>query len=248
VKERDLVRWASALGILAITAGAGAAEPRSANHEQTESVIVEGRRQRSTVVLDESVDTGSRLGIDARDLPASVSVVSHELIQLRGARTAVEAIESAVGMTGGTSSGSIPNYATRGFAGNDITVMRDGIRQNTASQSSRPLDSFLFERVEVLKGPASLLYGEGAVGGAINYVSKLPSDTFKGEAIASMGSWDSYRVGFGLGGPSGIDQLSCRSRCRTAMSMIVDMSIRRRGRRYVMSLPSKRRSPCRARS
>ncbi len=67
--------------------------------DETEAVIVEGRRERSTVVLDEPVLTGSRLGIDAFDLPASVSVISHELIQLRGARTAVEAIESAVGMT-----------------------------------------------------------------------------------------------------------------------------------------------------
>lgn len=219
MKESDVTRWVSGLGFLAMAVGAAAAERTATDtRDETESVIVEGRRERSTVVLDESVDTGSRLGIDARDLPASVSVVSHELIQLRGARTAVEAIESAVGMTGGTSVGSIPNYATRGFAGNDITVMRDGIRQNTVSQSSRPLDSFLFERIEVLKGPASLLYGEGAVGGAINYVSKLPSDAFKGEALASVGPWNSYRVGVGLGGPSGIDKLSYRVDVSQSMS------------------------------
>lgn len=205
MSEHGIARWAGGVGLLALAIHAGA-ETRN----ETEAVIVEGRRERSTVVLDEPVATGSRLGIDAFDLPASVSVVSHELIQLRGARTAVEAIESAVGMTGGTSVGSIPNYATRGFAGNDITVMRDGIRQNTASQSSRPLDSFLFERIEVLKGPASLLYGEGAVGGAINYVSKLPDETFKGEATASMGSWNSYRTAVGFGGPSGLDKLFYR--------------------------------------
>lgn len=197
-------------GMLVLAAGAGAAERGAQPSEATESVIVEGQRQRSAIVLDAPVDTGSRLGIDARDLPASVSVVSQELIQLRGARTAVEAIESAVGMTGGTSVGSIPNYATRGFAGNDITVMRDGIRQNTTSQSSRPLDSFLFERIEVLKGPASLLYGEGAVGGAVNYVSKLPDDTFKAQANAVVGDWNSYRFGLGLGGPTGLDGLAYR--------------------------------------
>jgi iron complex outermembrane receptor protein len=195
------------MGMLVVAAHASAADRKL---DETEAVIVEGRRERSTVVLDEPVLTGSRLGIDAFDLPASVSVISHELIQLRGARTAVEAIESAVGMTGGTSVGSIPNYATRGFAGNDITVMRDGIRQNTASQSSRPLDSFLFERIEVLKGPASLLYGEGAVGGAINYVSKLADDTTKGELNVSAGSWGTYRTGVGIGGPSGVDKLYYR--------------------------------------
>ncbi len=210
-KRRVATAWVG-LSLLALTVHAAVAAERrgSEARNETESVIVEGRRERSAVVLDESVDTGSRLGIDARDLPASVSVVSHELIQLRGARTAIEAIESAVGMTGGTSVGSIPNYATRGFSGNDITVMRDGIRQNTASQASRPLDSFLFERVEVLKGPASLLYGEGAVGGAINYVSKLPSDTFKAESMAVVGDWNSHRLGFGVGGPSGFDGLSYR--------------------------------------
>lgn len=174
-------------------------------------MLVWGERTTDALALDEVVATGSRLDLPARDLPASVSVVPQAMIQLRGARTAVEALQGAVGMTGGTSVGSIPNYATRGFTGNDITVMRDGIRQNTNSQASRPLDSFLFERIEVLKGPASLLYGEGAVGGAVNYVSKLPGKTFEGEANVSAGSWDGYRLGIGAGGPTAIDSLSYRA-------------------------------------
>src|SRR5690606_15988886 len=95
-------------------------------------------------------------------------------------------------------------------SGSDITIMRDGIRQNTSSQSSRPLDSFLFERIEVLKGPASLLYGEGAVGGAVNYVSKTAPTRFTGEAYASGGSWDTYRAGLGVGGPTGIENVYYR--------------------------------------
>jgi len=178
---------------------------------EIDTVVVTAERNKNTLALDTVVGTGSRLGLTARELPASISVVSQELIQLRGARTAVEAIESAVGMTGGISVGSIPNYATRGFAGNDITVMRDGIRQNTASQSSRPLDSFLFDRIEVLKGPASLLYGEGAVGGAVNYVSKLPDRQWRGEAFASSGAYDTFRVGAGIGGPTGIEDVSFRA-------------------------------------
>ena len=175
------------------------------------SVVVHSTRNNDAVSLNSIAATGSRLGLEVRDLPASVSVVSQELIQLRGARTAVEAIESAVGMTGGTSVGSIPNYATRGFSGNDITVMHDGVRQNTASQSARPLDSFLFDRIEVLKGPASLLYGEGAIGGAVNYVSKTPDERYRGEALVSGGEWDSYRLGMGAGGPTGFDNLYFRA-------------------------------------
>jgi iron complex outermembrane receptor protein len=119
------------------------------------------------------------------------------MMQLRGLRTAVEAVEAAVGMTGGTSFGSIPTYSTRGFGGNNVTVMRDGIRQNTASQASRTVDSFILDRIEVLKGPDGLMFGEGAIGGAVNYISKSPSADFRGDAIASYGAWGSYRAGVG---------------------------------------------------
>ena len=151
--------------------------------------------------LDAISTSGSRLGLTSRDLPASVSIITQEMMQLRGLRTAVEAVEAAVGMTGGTNFGSIPTYSTRGFGGNNVTVMRDGIRQNTASQSSRTVDSFILDRIEVLKGPDGLMFGEGAIGGAVNYISKSPSSEFRGDALASYGAWGSYRVGLGVGGP-----------------------------------------------
>ncbi|PAW65569.1 MAG: hypothetical protein B9S34_10635 [Opitutia bacterium Tous-C1TDCM] len=151
--------------------------------------------------LDAVATSGSRLGLTSRDLPASISVITQEMMQLRGLRTAVEAVEAAVGMTGGTNFGSIPTYATRGFGGNNVTVMRDGIRQNTASQSSRTVDSFILDRIEVLKGPDGLMFGEGAIGGAVNYISKSPSPVFRGDGLASIGPWGSYRLGLGVGGP-----------------------------------------------
>ncbi len=210
-----------ALGLVAVFADIARAEDdvgtREAGTAQLDEIVVIGSAPQVDVLsLDTPNLTGSRLGLDARDLPASVSVVTREMIELRGARTALEAIESAVGMSGGTSVGSIPNYATRGFTGNDITVMRDGIRQNTASQSARPLDAFLFDRIEVLKGPASLLYGEGAVGGAVNYVSKQAPTEHRGEAQFSAGSWDSYRAAAGAGGPTGVQNLYFRADASTS--------------------------------
>jgi len=169
---------------------------------QLEQVDVISEKEKAfSLPLEASPSTGSRLGLANRDLPASVSVITQEVMQVRGLRTAVEAVEASVGMTGGTQFGSIPNYSTRGFGGNSVTIMRDGIRQNTASQSSRTIDSFLLDRIEVLKGPSSLMFGEGAVGGAVNYVSKSPESTARGEVISSVGPWDSYRFGLGLGGP-----------------------------------------------
>jgi len=178
---------------------------------QLDPLEVTGEKEKHfSLPLDASSRTGSRLNLSLRELPASVSIVTQEAIQLRGARTALEAIEAAVGMTGSIGVGSIPSYSTRGFGGNDVTVMRDGIRQNTNSQSARPLDAFLFDRIEILKGPASLLYGEGAVGGAVNYVTKLPPSTAQGEVTATAGAWDAYRFGLGMGGPLGSTALSYR--------------------------------------
>ena len=127
--------------------------------------------------LDAVATSGSRLGLTSRELPASISIVTQEMMQLRGLRTAVEAVESAVGMTGGTNFGSIPNYSTRGFGGNNVTIMRDGIRQNTASQSSRTVDSFILDRIEILKGPDGLMFGEGAIGGAVSWSRRLMCST-----------------------------------------------------------------------
>ncbi|MCX6956030.1 MAG: TonB-dependent receptor [Verrucomicrobia bacterium] len=161
--------------------------------------------------LDAIATSGSRLGLTSRELPASVSIITQEMMQLRGLRTAVEAVEAAVGMTGGTQFGSIPNYSTRGFGGNNVTILRDGIRQNTASQSSRTVDSFILDRIEVLKGPDGLMFGEGAIGGAVNYISKSPSADFRGDAMASYGAWGSYRAGVGVGGPVGKTGVSYRA-------------------------------------
>ncbi len=88
--------------------------------------------------------------------------------------------------------------------------MRDGIRQNTGSQSSRPLDAFLFERIEVLKGPASCSMAKARSAARSSYVSKTAPRQFTGEAYASGGSWDTYRAGLGVGGPTGIDNVFFR--------------------------------------
>ena len=167
-----------------------------------ESVQVESVAGPPTPIpLDAPATGGSRLDIAVRDLPASLFMVNQSLIQERGARSVEEAVQLAVGMQATTGVGSIPGYATRGWGGNNISLMRDGIRQNSSSQSSRPVDSFLLDRIEVLKGPASLLYGEGAIGGAVNMVSKSPIAQASLDSLLSYGSFGQYRAGVGVNVP-----------------------------------------------
>lgn len=172
--------------------------------------VIADKQRNFSLPLDAVAGTASRLGLVNRDVPGSVSVITQDMIQLRGFRTALEAVEGAVGMTGGTFFGSIPYFSTRGFSGNNITVLRDGIRQNTAAQSARPIDAFNLDRVEILKGPASLMVGEGAVGGAVNYISKSPERSFRGESLVTVGAWNSVRLGLGFGGPILKDVLNYR--------------------------------------
>lgn len=187
------LRLISGLSVVALAHSATSAPANPAVSNKVDTVtldkfaVIAEQEANFSLPLDAVATSGSRLGLTSRELPASVSIITQEMMQLRGLRTAVEAVESAVGMTGGTNFGSIPTYSTRGFGGNNITVMRDGIRQNTASQSSRTVDSFLLDRVEILKGPDGLMFGEGAIGGAVNYISKSPGTTFRGDALASYG-------------------------------------------------------------
>jgi len=168
----------------------------------SESIQVETALGPPTQIpLNVQATGGSRLDIPVRDLPASLFLVSQPLIQERGARSVEEAVQLAVGMQASTGVGSIPGYSTRGWSGNNISLLRDGVRQNSNSQSSRPVDAFLLERVEILKGPASLLYGEGAIGGAINLVSKAPLSRPAVDALLAYGSYGQSRAGVGINLP-----------------------------------------------
>ena len=167
-----------------------------------ETVQVETEARVATQIpLEAAATGGSRLDIPVKELPASLYLLGQPLIQERGARSVEEAVQLAVGMQTSTGVGSIPGYNTRGWSGNNISVMRDGIRQNSGSQSSRPVDTFLLDRIEVLKGPASLLYGEGAIGGAINMVSKSPIAEVSVDSLLAYGSYGQYRSGVGVNVP-----------------------------------------------
>lgn len=186
---------------LLITAAATAPAFAQAPRALPEVVVTGQRAEASAIALDADAVTASRLGVPVRDLPASVSVIDASLMLARGHATTLEAITGTVGMTGGVTLGATPRFSSRGFTANNIALMRDGVRQNTLAQSARTLDPFVLGRIEVLKGPASVLHGEGAIAGAVNYVSKSPPTAPEFVALASVGSWQSWRLGLGGGAP-----------------------------------------------
>ena len=86
----------------------------------------------------------------------------------------------------------------RGFSGGQVSQLFNGISVQYDSIAARPVDSWIYDRVEAIGGPSTFLFGAGAVGGAINYVTKLPQrDTFY-EGQLRLGSFDSRQVSVGL--------------------------------------------------
>ncbi|MBN2752950.1 MAG: TonB-dependent siderophore receptor [Rhodospirillaceae bacterium] len=148
------------------------------------------------------------------ETPASVEIISGETVRERGQRTVVEAVtQNATGFSANTKPGNGDNaFSTRGFEGpGSVMQLYDGTRLYVGSGTvSFPYDTWMAESVEVLRGPASVLYGEGAIGGAVNVIPRQPSATFSNEAMISYGSDNTVRGAAGSGGPIGNGDVTYR--------------------------------------
>ncbi len=199
-------------------AASEAAEKEKEAIQEVELPAVEIRDQAiraagtGTLHLERSSPSASRLGLSMRQIPASVEIVDQTLLQERGLRTISEAVEGATGVTVGDSPGNPANFSMRGFTNNQLRLPYDGLMIGPASMTSRPRDTWNLERIEILKGPASVLYGEGALGGAINFVTKRPvrSDQVTVDALLSYGTYNTLRAAAGSGGPLRWDHLHYR--------------------------------------
>ncbi len=154
--------------------------------------------------LTEENKTGSYVGLAPIETPAAVDVVTEEEIREKGLRNLIEVYNSAPGVTSGNLPGEPGVVSMRGFsrAANGYSV--DGARAVDPLLVSRNFDSFNFESIEILKGPASVIHGTGALAGAINLVTKKPvEDEAFVEGLMSFGSFDTARVGAGVNQPLG---------------------------------------------
>ena len=136
------------------------------------TIIVTG--QRDPLKLDDHAQAGSRLGLSIRETPASVEVLTQDDLQIRGLRTAREAFNDVVGAIAGNVPGNPAVVSLRGFAGNTVSILQDGVRVSASTVVQRDSNTWHYDRVEVLKGPASVLYGEGALAGVVNKVTRKP--------------------------------------------------------------------------
>ncbi|HAG74957.1 MAG TPA: TonB-dependent siderophore receptor [Thauera sp.] len=169
-------------------------------------VEVSANRDAPSLYLDEPSTTGSRTGVAARELPATTSSVDSTQMQERGDFQVREAITRATGITdiGSGGTGGL-SFSARGYTGtNSVGIAEDGIRiQTGAGTQNYPGSAWGYERVEVLHGPASVVFGSGTVGATINAVRKEPSRVAAQELMVAAGSDGVKRLGLGATGALG---------------------------------------------
>jgi len=152
------------------------------NKENIEEIIVTGRAQKLYRIEETSV---SKLPTNPLASSQSVTVLTKDLILDQGARDSQDLYRNISGVT-------VFSYAgvtARGFRQEENFY--DGLRGDPYSGFSVP-QLFNVERVEYLKGPAGMLYGQSAPGGLFNYVTKKPSFETEMEATAVVGSHDRF--------------------------------------------------------
>jgi iron complex outermembrane recepter protein len=167
----------------------------AAQSDTSGDITVTGWRLRQ---LDIASSTSSRLDLSIRDTPATIDQIGIGEILTRGFRTVEEATVSLPGVISGGSPGDPSLFSMRGFQGEQIEILHNGLYLGPANMINRPGNTFNIESIDVLKGPASVLYGQGAVGGAVNIVNKSPNfreDAY--QALGSYASFDTISTGFG---------------------------------------------------
>jgi iron complex outermembrane recepter protein len=162
-------------------------------------IIVTGEPE--TYRVSES-SVGTRTDTDIRDVPQSIQVIPEQVIEDQGVRTVGESVQNTAGIsTGRVSSDSLATQLViRGFPTDNI--LRNGLRDSTQRFTTGITN---VERIEVLRGPASVLYGLGDLGGTVNIVTKQPLDQFFAELEYEIGQFDSHRPVLDLSIPFGED-------------------------------------------
>lgn len=155
------------------------------------AILSMGTAQAADVTTEDVKVTASRVEQELMDVNMSVSVITAEQIRHASARSVGELLENIPGVRISNDGGQgIKRVSIRGNSTYQTLIMIDGQKvseQKSMSGSPMMIDPSQVERIEVIKGPASVLYGSEAIGGAVNIITKKGGDkAFGGEASAGL--------------------------------------------------------------
>ena len=171
----------------------------TAEGTETDAIQIVATDEQDAGYNPSNSSTATGTNTPLRDIPLSIQVIPQEVLEDRNVAELGDALETAgsvVSVGGRGTSVFGPGFLIRGFP-SDTGIFRDGI----ATISLAPLSTIDLERVEILRGPASVVFGQGEPGGIINLVSKRPLSEPFYSASFTAGSFDTYRGALDFSGP-----------------------------------------------
>ncbi|KQN10581.1 TonB-dependent siderophore receptor [Sphingomonas aurantiaca] len=163
-------------------------------------VVVTGQHARN------QASSGTKTDTPLAETPQSITVITSDDIAGRSLQNLNQALRFVAGVTPETRGASAEVYDQFKLRGFDAPVYLDGLKQfgSSSGYAVPQVDVSRLDRIEVIKGPASVLYGQSSPGGLVAESSKLPLDqALYGAISGTYGNYDLYRVDADLGGRAG---------------------------------------------
>ncbi len=148
-----------------------------------ENILVQGDTKRDFLVSESIVEnnaviiTGVSKATQLRKVPFQVSVMKKEDLQQSSATNIIEAITRKAGVSALSTGPSISKPVIRGLGYNRVLTINDGVRQEGqqwGDEHGIEIDEASVNKIEILKGPASLVYGSDAMAGVLNIITNVP--------------------------------------------------------------------------
>lgn len=180
----------------------------------TQPLVALAQETADDLMLEEVTVTAQRRTERLQDVPVAVTAYTAAEIEARGIGSTRDILPMTPNVTYdesftvGNSFVSVRGVAQINNADSPVAIVVDGVPQN--SQKQLRMELFDVERIEVLKGPQGALYGRNAIGGAINIVTREPSNEFDGWAQVGAGSGNLRSASGAVSGPIVEDKLLFR--------------------------------------
>ncbi len=168
---------------------------------QAPEIIITEIRQTGYVSLDAT--TATKTDTPLIETPQSISVITRERLAIQDVSTLSEALRYTPGIQGETfgHDSRVDFLRLRGFNDNGNAIFRDGLQLRNSGFGQFRTEIYGMERVDVLRGPSSFLYGQGNPGGIVNLISKRPTRSLFREVEFEVGNFNHYESKFDFSGP-----------------------------------------------
>lgn len=160
----------------------------------SEHVTIRGR----SPYAPPEMTTAGKVPVARRQTPNSVSVLTRAQMDDQNMVNTWDALSQITGITAVSNDGTQSQFHARGAG---LESQQDGMPSAMPFSGYQQYDLAIYERIEVLRGPAGVLQGAGAFSGVVNLVRKRPRRTFSASAWASTGQWRNHHVEADVSGP-----------------------------------------------